>query len=232
MKAVARLVAVLFVWMAAPAHATATAAAQAEAEMVKAKQAMEQRQFELAIVHLLAAQTLAPEASGPYLNLGLSYAALGRCDEAARMLEEYLRRKVRDPQPSATATLAACRAAAAAAPPAAEPSPAVAAAPDEDAAPLESTAPVAAAAPAAALDFARAGPPSVAAYHEPLVVRRKRVWPLVVGVMAGVALTGGIVALVVTLGASPQTNMNQPQANMNQPMSTPVETPFPTATLP
>jgi hypothetical protein len=98
------------VTLAAPARADRAAAAEAEAEMVKAKQAMERREFEAAVGHLLVARSLAPEASGPYLNLGLAYAALGRCDDAIPVLEEYLRRKTRDPQPSAAATLAACRA--------------------------------------------------------------------------------------------------------------------------
>src|SRR5262245_7073333 len=83
---------------------------EAEAEMVKAKQAMAEGQYEVAVGHLLVARSLAPEASGPYLNLGIAYERLGRCAEAVPMLEEYLRRKVTAPHPSATEALAACRA--------------------------------------------------------------------------------------------------------------------------
>ena len=83
--------------------------AQAAAEMQKAQASVDQHDYQAAIGHYLAARSLAPESSGPYLGLGLSYAALGRCDEAIPALEEYLRRK-RNPHPSAATTLATCRA--------------------------------------------------------------------------------------------------------------------------
>jgi hypothetical protein len=83
---------------------------EAETEMVKAKQAMAQGRYEVAVGHLLVARSLAPDASGPYLNLGIAYERLGRCSEAVPMLEEYLRRKAKEPHPSAAEALAACRA--------------------------------------------------------------------------------------------------------------------------
>jgi hypothetical protein len=83
--------------------------AEAETEMKKAKLNMDRREYEAAIGHYMVARSLAPESSGPYLGLGLAYAALGRCGEAIPVLEEYLRRKTRDPFPGAMSTLNACR---------------------------------------------------------------------------------------------------------------------------
>src|SRR5262245_14585967 len=97
------LIALLVVAAAARAHAgPRSPEVEAEAEMLKAKQAMERGQYEVAIGHLLVARSLAPEASGPYLHLGLAYERLGRCAEAVPMLEEYLRRKPQSPNPKAT----------------------------------------------------------------------------------------------------------------------------------
>ena len=78
--------------------------------MLKAKQAMEHAQYEVAVGHLLVARSLVPDASGPYLNLGVAYERLGRCNEAVPMLEEYLRRKPKSPSPIAARSLDACRA--------------------------------------------------------------------------------------------------------------------------
>jgi hypothetical protein len=82
----------------------------AEAEMRKAKVALDAGEYEKAVSHYLIARTLVPDASGPYLGLGLAYAGLGRCSEAIPSLEEYLRRRKKDPFPGARATLNACRA--------------------------------------------------------------------------------------------------------------------------
>jgi hypothetical protein len=83
---------------------------EAEAEMQKAKQAMERAQYDVAVGHLLVARSLVPDASGPYLNLGVAYERLGRCGEAVPMLEEYLRRKPKSPSPIAARSLEICRA--------------------------------------------------------------------------------------------------------------------------
>ena len=82
---------------------------EAETEMQKAKQAMERAQYEVAVGHLLVARSLVPDASGPYLNLGVAYERLGRCGDALPMLEEYLRRKPKSPSPLATRSLEICR---------------------------------------------------------------------------------------------------------------------------
>ena len=94
--------------LAAPA-AHAQDQSEAESEMRKAKTALDKHDYEAAIGHYLIARSLAPESSGPYLGLGLAYAALGRCGDAIPVLEEYLRRKP-DPHPAARSTLNACRA--------------------------------------------------------------------------------------------------------------------------
>jgi hypothetical protein len=84
---------------------------EAEEEMRKAKIALDKRDYEEAVGHYLIARSLAPESSGPYLGLGLAYAAMRRCNEAVPALQEYLRRKTRDPHPGAQPALNACRAA-------------------------------------------------------------------------------------------------------------------------
>jgi tetratricopeptide (TPR) repeat protein len=83
---------------------------EAEAEMRRAKANLDRGEYEAAIGHYIQARALAPDSSGPYLGLGLAYAGLGRCGEAIPLLEEYLRRKKKDPFPGAAATLNACRA--------------------------------------------------------------------------------------------------------------------------
>src|ERR1700761_8199439 len=90
--------------------ARGSAADEAEAEMLKAKQAIDRAQYEGAVGHLLVARSLVPDASGPYLNLGIAYERLGRCADAVPALEEYLRRKPKAPSPLATHSLEICRA--------------------------------------------------------------------------------------------------------------------------
>jgi uncharacterized membrane protein YgcG len=209
MKLVGPVLVVLWVVLAAAPRAGAAPRSregEAEAEMLKAKQALERAQYDVAIGHLLVARSLAPEASGPYLNLGIAYERLGRCADAVPMLEEYLRRKPKSPHPSAATTLAACRAAAKPAP---SEAPATAAPTDSDDGP---EAPRRAAPPAAAVVAtppALAPPELVAPPPQPstnvlvesppdVTVKKKRVWPTVVGVLAGVAVAGAIVAIVVT----------------------------------
>src|SRR5437899_2692619 len=94
----------LALWLSAGAVARADSLEEASEEMKKAKLSLDLRQYEAAIGHYLVARSLAPESSGPYLGLGLAYAALGRCGEAVPVLEEYLRRKPKDPHPGALAT--------------------------------------------------------------------------------------------------------------------------------
>src|SRR3954467_1248642 len=84
---------------------------EAEDEMRKAKSALDRREYEEAVGHYLIARSLAPDSSGPYLGLGLAYAAMQRCGDAVPALQEYLRRKTRDANPAAQPTLNACRAA-------------------------------------------------------------------------------------------------------------------------
>jgi hypothetical protein len=82
---------------------------EAQEEMRKAKVNMDRHEYEAAIGHYLVARSLAPESTGPYLGLGLAHAALGHCNEAVPVLQEYLRRKPTNPHPSAVATLSACQ---------------------------------------------------------------------------------------------------------------------------
>jgi hypothetical protein len=261
---------------------------EAEAEMLKAKQAMERAQYEVAIGHLMVARSLVPDASGPYLNLGIAYERLGRCAEAVPMLEEYLRRRAKSPSPTAAKTLEACRAltppapalpartdgddepdpsrAAASPHTAASPDPSHAAAvpdashaaavPDASrAAALPGAAPSPAAPPALAPPVIVAPPPPARlsirvepvganlsingrlagtnvldfeheitpgnyeiraerpGYHsvsrtgwlvagevhvDTLTLKKKRVWPIVVGVVTGVLATGALIAIIVT----------------------------------
>jgi len=96
-------------WLSTAAVARADSLEEASEEMKKAKLSLDHREYEAAIGHYIVARSLAPESSGPYLGLGLAYAALGRCPEAIPVLEEYLRRKKTDPHPGALPTLNACR---------------------------------------------------------------------------------------------------------------------------
>src|SRR5262245_38289045 len=83
---------------------------RAAIEMDAANAHLDKREYELAIARFNNARKLAPSSSGPYLGLGLAYAATDRCREAVAYLEEYLRRKKGESKPQASAALADCRA--------------------------------------------------------------------------------------------------------------------------
>jgi hypothetical protein len=159
MKSAVGLLLLVSLFGARAAGAPAVREREAEAEMVKAKQAMQRELYEVAVGHLLVARSLAPEASGPYLNLGIAYQHLGRCQDAVPMIEEYLRKKPKSPQPSAAATLERCKATAAseAAPAAAATATRAAATPI--AAPPTAATPTAATPTAVAPPAATASPP-------------------------------------------------------------------------
>src|SRR5437879_2677734 len=82
----------------------------AEAAMTQANEHLQRREYDAAIQRFQEAMALSPKASGPYFGIGIAYAATGRCDRAIDALEEYLRRRVKDPRPEARAELDACRA--------------------------------------------------------------------------------------------------------------------------
>lgn len=82
---------------------------QAAVEMDRANAHLERREYDAAIASFNAARALAPSSSGPYLGLGLAYAATDRCREAVAYLEEYLRR-AKSAKPEGAAALADCRA--------------------------------------------------------------------------------------------------------------------------
>ncbi len=100
---------VLALLVGARGIAHASAVEDAEAEMKRAKVALDSGLYEKAVGHYLIARALVPDASGPYLGLGLAYAGMGKCNEAIPALEEYLRRRKKDPFPGARSTLNACR---------------------------------------------------------------------------------------------------------------------------
>lgn len=83
--------------------------ADAEHELEAGDAAFKAAHYEAAIVHFDAARRLAPERTAPYRYLGLSYAAIARCDLAAPMLEEYVKRK-KDASADALKELDRCRA--------------------------------------------------------------------------------------------------------------------------
>jgi hypothetical protein len=99
----------MVLWLSTGAVARADSLEEATDEMKKAKLSLDHHEYEAAIGHYIVARSLAPESSGPYLGLGLAYAALGRCPEAIPVLEEYLRRKKTDANPAALPTLHACQ---------------------------------------------------------------------------------------------------------------------------
>lgn len=204
----------------APQYALAAsteAEAAAEAEMLKARQIMDRGEDAAAIDHLLAARALAPEASGPYLHLGLAYARLGRCEEAIPMLGEYLQRKRSSPHVSAAATLSACRKAAAASGPLKKQDDALLAArgPERPAPPPAATAPdpVLVAppgiAPSAPVRWTAAPPPvqspALSKSRAALPPEKHRpAWPVILGVTAGLIVTTCVVTgLAVGLTSSP-----------------------------
>jgi tetratricopeptide (TPR) repeat protein len=83
--------------------------ADAEAEMKRADAYLQARNYQAAIAHYNAARLLAPERPGPYRALGMAWFASGQCAEAVPMLEEYVRRKPRDPWPEAVRVLSECK---------------------------------------------------------------------------------------------------------------------------
>lgn len=82
---------------------------EAEQEMELAQDALDHSDFPAALQHFASAQTLAPQASGPLLGLGLTYAAIDRCQEAVPLLEEYRRRKGSTANPKAARAIADCK---------------------------------------------------------------------------------------------------------------------------
>lgn len=82
---------------------------EAEQEMELAQDALDHSDFPAALQHFASAQTLAPQASGPLLGLGLTYAAIDRCQEAVPLLEEYRRRKGSAANPKAERAIADCK---------------------------------------------------------------------------------------------------------------------------
>ncbi len=78
-------------------------------EMQKAQGHLDKSEFDAAIARFNVARSLAPDSSGPLLGLGMAHARAGRCPEAVGFLEEYMRRKTKDPKPEATATLEQCK---------------------------------------------------------------------------------------------------------------------------
>jgi hypothetical protein len=63
-----------------------------------------------AIAHYNAARLLAPDKPGPYLALGLAYAATGDCKSATNMMQQYLKLKTTDAKPEAQKTIDDCKA--------------------------------------------------------------------------------------------------------------------------
>ncbi len=108
MRAPSRLVILLSLCLAGHALAADTSA-DAEGEMARADIYMAQRNFQAAIAHYRAASILAPDRPGPYRGLGMAYYAAGQCADAIPVLEEYLRRKARDPWPQAVKALSDCQ---------------------------------------------------------------------------------------------------------------------------
>ena len=78
-------------------------------EMQKAQGHLDKSEFDAAIARFNVARSLAPDSSGPLLGLGLAHARAGRCPESVGFLEEYLRRKTKDPKPEAQTTLEQCK---------------------------------------------------------------------------------------------------------------------------
>lgn len=93
----------------AAVRVSADSAKEAEREMALAQDALDHNDYPEALQHFAAAQTLAPQASGPFLGLGLTYAAIDRCQEAVPLLEEYRRRKGPSANPKAERTIAECK---------------------------------------------------------------------------------------------------------------------------
>ncbi|MSP62512.1 MAG: PEGA domain-containing protein [Myxococcales bacterium] len=81
---------------------------EASIEMEKANAHLARHEYEEAIARYNVARKLVPASSGPYLGLGLAYAATDRCREALAYLEEYLQRQ-KSPKPEAASAIAQCR---------------------------------------------------------------------------------------------------------------------------
>jgi hypothetical protein len=126
------------VWLLPPA-ARADDKADAEAEMVKAQENLDRGEYEAAISRFNVARSLVPASSGPYLGLGIAYARSGRCEQAVEYVQEYLRRKRKNPKPEAQQILDECRKKAAASAP--SPAPATTAPPPTTPAPTATTRP-------------------------------------------------------------------------------------------
>ena len=90
-------------------RAFADAKADALAEMEKAQDNLDHGEYDAAVARFNVARSLFPSSSGPYLGLGLAHARAGRCVEAIPFLEEYLKRKTKDPKPEGREALDDCR---------------------------------------------------------------------------------------------------------------------------
>jgi tetratricopeptide (TPR) repeat protein len=66
---------------------------QAELALKEGVKAYKEAHYEEALASYLRAAQLAPSASGPYREMGKTYEALGRQEEAKSAYQEYLRRK-------------------------------------------------------------------------------------------------------------------------------------------
>jgi hypothetical protein len=213
------LAVLLSVLVAAPGFADSSRA-RAEREMVAAKAAMELQEWERAIEHLEKARLLAPDASGPYLNLGIAYERLGRCGEAVEMIEAYLHRK-KTPHEQAAEILAACARKAEATPaPTMEstspsgtptpspsttiPSPSPATESGTTAAGTTARTETTTAAPPPRPPPVYVAPPDQRAPYlaRPAPPRQKHTAAIVGGVIAGVVVTAVVITLAVVLGGS------------------------------
>jgi hypothetical protein len=103
------MVAVLGLGVLAAGVARADRKQDAILEMQKAQGHLDKSEFDAAIARFNVARSLAPDSSGPLFGLGLAHARAGRCPEAVGFLEEYLRRKTKDPKPEAQTTLESCK---------------------------------------------------------------------------------------------------------------------------
>jgi tetratricopeptide (TPR) repeat protein len=94
---------------ATPAHADD--AKLAETLLAAGQKQMDAQRYAEAIALFDAARSLLPDRPGPYLYLGLAYAAGGRCRDAVPALEQYMKRKTSEAKPDASRALASCKAA-------------------------------------------------------------------------------------------------------------------------
>ena len=101
--------AVLAFALLAPVAGFAESQKEAEQEMALAQEALDHNDYPTALQHFSAAQTLLPQASGPLLGLGLTYAAIDRCQEAVPLLSEYRLRKGSSASPKAERAINDCQ---------------------------------------------------------------------------------------------------------------------------